>query len=117
LNDNDRKKWLRTLRKLIVGALKEKKLSALSCSALKAKYRKSLAAGDPRVQFVHLTGPPELIEARLKSRRGHFMPPALLESQLAILEPPTEALVYSCKIPPKKIVAGLVQLLGIPVAD
>jgi gluconokinase len=117
LTDADRKKWLQALRKVIIGALKEKKLSALSCSALKAKYRKSLAAGDPRVQFVHLTGPPELIEARLKGRRGHFMPPALLESQLAILEPPTDALVYSCKIPPKKIVAELVQVLGIPVGD
>ena len=116
LTDTDRKKWLQTLRKVIVGALKEKKLSALSCSSLKAKYREFLAAGDPRVQFVHLTGPPELIETRLKNRRGHFMPAALLESQLAILEPPTDALVYSCKIPPKKIVAELVQILGIPVA-
>ena len=113
LTDADRKKWLKTLRETIVRALAKKEYSALACSALKEKYRDSLAAGDPRVKFVHLTGPPALIEERLKTRRGHFMPPKLLKSQFAILEPPTDALVFSCEIPPKKIVAELVQFFGI----
>jgi gluconokinase len=84
----------------------------LTCSALKKKYREALAAGDPRVQFVHLTGPPALIEERLQNRRGHFMPPALLESQFAILEPPADALIFSCEKSPKKIVAELLHVLG-----
>jgi gluconokinase len=113
LTDADRGKWLKTLRQIVVRALANNELSVLTCSALKAKYREQLAAGDSRVKFVHLTGPQILIAQRLKNRRGHFMPPALLTSQFAILELPMDALVFSCKIPPKKIVAELIQVLGI----
>lgn len=109
LTDADRETWLQALRKIIMRSLAKKEFTVLTCSALKAKYRDVLAAVDSRVQFVHLTGPQTLIEERLKRRRGHFMPPALLASQLAILEPPTDALVYSCAMPPKKIVAELIQ--------
>jgi gluconokinase len=113
LTDADRGKWLKTLQQIVVRALAKKEFSALACSALKAKYRKALSAGDSRVKFVHLTGPKTLIEQRLKNRCGHFMQPALLASQFAILEPPADTLAFSCKIPPKKIVAELVQVLGI----
>ncbi len=113
LTDADRANWLQTLRKIIVRSLAEKKFTALTCSALKGKYRDELAAGDPRVRFVHLTGPPALIAERLKNRRGHFMPPALLASQLAVLEPPADALVFGCEKPPAKIVDELIHVLGI----
>jgi gluconokinase len=115
LTDDDRVAWLQTLRKIITRALQENKLTALTCSALKAKYREELAANDPRVQFVHLTGAPELIEERLKNRRGHFMPPTLLASQFAILESPTDALVFDSAMSPEKIVAKLLQTLDIAV--
>ena len=113
LTDADREKWLQTLRKIIVSALAKKEFSVLACSALKAKYRDELTAGDSRVKFVHLTGPPALIEERLKARHGHFMPPGLLASQLAILEPPADALIFSCEKSPEKIVAELIQALGL----
>jgi gluconokinase len=113
LTDAGREKWLGTLRKIIVRALAKKEFSVLTCSALKSKYREELSDGDSRVKFVHLTGPRILIEERLKNRRGHFMPPELLESQFAILEPPPDALVFSCKKSPKKIVAELIHVLGI----
>ena len=64
LTDTDRKKWLLTLRKIIVRALAKKQFVVLACSALKAKYRAELAADDSRVKFVHLTGPRTLIEER-----------------------------------------------------
>jgi gluconokinase len=115
LTDTDRKKWLQTLREIIVRALAKKELAVLTCSALKSKYRDELAADDARVKFVHLTGPRTLIEERLKKRRGHFLPPALLESQFAILEPPSDALVFNCEKSPKKIVAELIHVLGIAV--
>jgi len=111
LTDTDRKKWLQALRKIITRALAKKEFTVLTCSALKAKYRDSLAVDDSRVTFVHLTGSQTLIEERLKKRRGHFMPLALLASQFAILEPPADALVFSCAAPPKKIVAELIQAL------
>jgi gluconokinase len=80
---------------------------------LKASYRDALAAGDPRVVFVHLTGPPALIAARLKKRHDHFMPATMLESQLATLEPPANALVFSCEKSPERIVAELLQHWGL----
>jgi gluconokinase len=117
LTDADRKKWLKTLKEIIVRALAKKEFSTLTCSALKAKYREELSNGDSCVKFVHLTGPRTLIAERLKNRRGHFMPLELLESQFAILEPPSNALVFSCKKSPKKIVAELLHVLGIAVPD
>ena len=93
----------------------KKRKKKKTCSALKAKYRDELAADDARVKFVHLTGPRTLIAERLKNRRGHFMPPALLESQFAILEPPSDALVFNCEKSPEKIVAELIHVLGIAV--
>lgn len=39
--------------------------------------------------FIHLDGLTETIRSRMESRRGHYMPPSLLETQLATLEPPT----------------------------
>jgi gluconokinase len=113
LTDADRKKWLDRLRKILVRALAKKEFSVLTCSALKARYRKELVGGDLGVKFVHLTGSRTLIAGRLKNRRGHFMPPKLLKSQFEILEPPPEALVFNCAQSPKKIVAELVHVLGI----
>jgi gluconokinase len=116
LTDSDREKWLQALRKIIVISLAKNEFSVLACSALKAKYREELTAGDSRVKFVHLTGPPALIEEHLKARRGHFMLPSLLASQLAILEPPADALIFSCEKSPEKIVAELIQALGLSAA-
>ena len=116
LTDDDREKWLKTLGQIVVGALAKSEFSVLTCSALKAKYRGTLTAGDPRVKFVHLTGPPTVIEQRLKARRGHFMPPTVLASQLAILEPPADAPVFSCEKSPPEIVAKLLHNFGIAAA-
>src|SRR5579863_1371657 len=57
LTDADRAPWLRELRKIILRALVSETFSVLTCSALKASYRETLSAADPRVGFVHLTGP------------------------------------------------------------
>ncbi|GAA2980802.1 gluconokinase [Streptomyces fulvorobeus] len=59
----------------------------VSSSALKRSYRDRLRAGAPGVVFLHLTGDRELIERRMAERKGHFMPPALLDSQFATLQP------------------------------
>ncbi len=112
LTDVDRKKWLRTLREIITRALHEGTFTVIACSALKAAYRDLLQGGDPRVKFVHLTGPRALLEERLKARRNHFMPATLLDSQLATLEPPSDALTFSCEQSPDEIVTALIQALG-----
>ncbi|MFE9769077.1 gluconokinase [Streptomyces sp. NPDC005808] len=59
----------------------------VSSSALKRGYRDRLRAAAPGVVFVHLTGDRALIEGRMSQRQGHFMPAALLDSQLATLQP------------------------------
>jgi gluconokinase len=67
--------------------------AVVSCSALKRRYRDQLRAHCPGVEFLHLWGPAELIGSRLAARTDHFMPVALLRSQLNTLEPlgPDEA--------------------------
>lgn len=111
LTDEDRAPWLRALREMIVRCLAKDEVAAFACSALKAKYRKYLRGHDNRVRFVFLTGPRKLIEERLKSRAGHFMPATLLSSQFASLEPPMDALTFSCEKAPDEIVTELIQVL------
>jgi gluconokinase len=59
----------------------------MSCSALKRKYRDQLRRHRPDVEFLHLSGTPEVIGNRQASRPGHFMPASLVASQFATLEP------------------------------
>jgi len=115
LTDADRESWLRALREIIVRSLARNEPAAIACSALKARYRELLQGGDARVRFVHLIGPRGLIEEGLKNRVGHFMPATLLDSQLATLEPPSDALVFNCEKSPEEIVAALVQALEMDV--
>lgn len=112
LTDSDRAAWLTALQKIISQSLDTNTFTALTCSALKAKYREQLQAGDARVRFVYLTGSREVIEARLKKRSGHFMPSALLNSQFAILEPPANAWIFNIEKIPEEIVAELIQVPG-----
>jgi gluconokinase len=92
LNDDDRQPWLETLNHLMQGWFHEGRSGVLACSALKAKYRDTLAAGMPEgaVDFVLLDGSPELIAKRLATRKHEYMNPALLESQLKTLEKPKD---------------------------
>jgi len=113
LTDMDRTEWLHTLRHIITRSLDRGAFTVMTCSALKAAYRDRLQDGDARIQFVHLTGPRALVEARLKARKNHFMPPTLLDSQLATLEPPANALTFSCERSPEEIVTALIQALGL----
>jgi len=90
LDDGDRAPWLDELRAIIEDALAHGGGLVMACSALKARYRTRLGGRDARgrIRFVHLAGSPELFRGRLAQRAGHFMKPAMLESQLAALEPP-----------------------------
>ena len=88
LTDIDRGPWLRRVRQWIDQRIAEGRPGIITCSALKRAYRDVLR--DPHVVFVHLTGPRTVLAARLDARHGHFMPAALLDSQLATLEPPAD---------------------------
>lgn len=86
LTDEDRWPWLALVGQSVSGSTGK----IVSCSALKESYRKFIAnaAGRP-VSFVFLDGSRDLLQQRIASRHNHFMPPSLLDSQLATLEPPT----------------------------
>jgi len=88
LTDEDRRPWLDDLN----GKLMQKASAVVACSALKQSYRKTLAQGIPRCTFVFLNGSVDLIRYRLEKRSHRYMPASLLESQLAALEPPQEAI-------------------------
>lgn len=85
LDDEDRRPWLDAIARWLAGHADSG--GVVSCSALKRRYRDRLASAAPHVFFLHLDGSPELIAARFTARQGHFMPPALLHTQLADLEP------------------------------
>jgi len=85
LDDSDRWPWLATVASWIDDHTSAGRPGVVTCSALKRSYRDVLRG--PHVVFVHLAGPTALIGSRIAGRQGHFMPPALLDSQLATLEP------------------------------
>ena len=84
LNDDDRYPWLEKVGEWLAG---HRDGGVASCSALKRKYRDQLRGHCPDAEFLHLSGSPELIGARLATRAGHFMPAALLRSQFDTLQP------------------------------
>lgn len=86
LGDEDRWPWLRRLAAWMVEQARAGRPAIITCSALKRSYRELLRSDAPRAVFVHLAGSRELIAGRLDRRQGHFMPPSLLDSQLATLE-------------------------------
>ena len=113
LTDDNRRGWLTKIAERLRDAKRAGLGLVVSCSALKRIYRdllRSVAAADLR--FVYLAGSRELLAERLTNRRGHFMPPSLLESQLAILEEPSpdeHAWVCDIRGAPDAIVADLVR--------
>ncbi|XP_014791687.1 PREDICTED: probable gluconokinase isoform X2 [Calidris pugnax] len=105
LNDEDRIPWLCALHDVLRREDSSRQDAILACSALKKMYRRVLVSGASGIEsnqpeqpgenaalkilFVHLDGPVDIIAGRLEKRRGHFMPPELLKSQLDTLEPPS----------------------------
>jgi gluconokinase len=111
LTDDDRERWLRLLAARIREAKDAGTGLVMSCSALKRSYRDILRAEASDLHFVFLEGERALITERLAGRRGHFMPPSLLDSQLATLEEPSadeKAWVCDIRKSPQDLVAALV---------
>jgi gluconokinase len=88
LTDAERAPWLDALAARLAAAGAAGEAIVLACSALKRSYRDALRRGASALTLVHLTGSPALLADRITARPGHYMPPTLLPSQLATLEPP-----------------------------
>jgi len=87
LDDQDREPWLRALGAWLGERAGAGTGGVVTCSALKRSYRDILRDACPEAFFLHLTGSHELVGDRIAHRTGHFMPPSLLDSQYATLEP------------------------------
>jgi len=113
LSDADRWPWLRQISTWIDARAAAGEPGVVTCSALRRAYREVLRREG--VRFVHLTGERDLLAQRMQDRSGHFMPPSLLDSQLATLEAPGAdevAITIDIALAPEAQVAGVLTWLG-----
>lgn len=123
LQDEDRWPWLQQIRDWMTARAVGGQSTVLTCSALKQSYRELLSQAAGRVLFLHLDGGADLISQRMQGREGHFMPPTLLPSQLATLEPLTAqeldagSLRLDISRSPDELVAAVVNALSLPAGQ
>ena len=115
LTDEDRWPWLEAIGAWISRKESRGESAVVTCSALRRVYRDRIRAVAPDVVFVHLHGSRELLAERAAARTDHFMPAALLDSQLATLEPLGDdepGLVADVALPVAALVEDLSARLG-----
>jgi gluconokinase len=117
LTDEDRRPWLGAVAAWIDQRAAAGRSGVIACSALRRSYRDQLLDGRPELQMVYLeVVDRETLVARLKGRHGHFFRPALLDSQLAAVEPPLPAervIVVDDDNPPADVVREIIRRLGL----
>jgi len=114
LTDADRKDWLAAMADAI-GQWEQTGGAVLACSALKETYRQMLQAGAHRpLQWVYLDGSRELLHNRLEARKGHYMGPLMLDSQLDTLEEPTYGIRIKLREDhtPEQVVTEIVHIVA-----
>ncbi|MDX1604592.1 MAG: gluconokinase, GntK/IdnK-type, partial [Candidatus Competibacterales bacterium] len=109
LDDADRQPWLEALNWRLIREQDQGRPVVLACSALKRRYREHLAAGLEAVRFVYLRLDRDRLARRLRERSGHFFAGELLDSQLAALEAPDDALVVDADAAPEAIVERILR--------
>ncbi|MDW3193975.1 MAG: gluconokinase [Cytophagales bacterium] len=110
LNDQDREPWLQLLSDKLEGWSDTGTI--LACSALKEKYRRTLSKSNQLpIKWVHLVGSFEVIRERMLTRKNHYMPESLLQSQFDALENPTNAIDVNIENTPKEMVAEILAKL------
>lgn len=116
LEDDDRWPWLEKVANLAKESAKTHGTVVTACSALKKRYREKLAEGEPPSLFIFLNGERDLIYQRMATRQHEYMPPSLLDSQIATLEVPDEdepwpVLAVDIKDSPEQIISQLTATL------
>jgi gluconokinase len=114
LTDEDRRPWLQAIAGEIDRVCRDGSHVVIACSALKRAYRNLLIHGRNDVRIIFLDGNQALISNRLARRKGHFMPPGLLDSQIKTLEPPQadeHPITVSIDAPVEVIVENIVDQL------
>jgi gluconokinase len=114
LTDADRLPWLQRIAAEIDAWRANGESGVVTCSALKRAYRAIIIGDRPDVTLVYLRGSNTLIHQRMAARHEHFMPLALLDSQLATLEEPgpdEHPVVVDVTGRPAEIAAAVVRQL------
>lgn len=109
LDEADRAPWLDALALRLQALRSDPGRGVIAFSGLREAHRTRLAAAD--VRWIWLDPPVRLLAERLAARVDHFMPATLLASQLATLEPPTNALRVVADAPPAVLVERIVRAL------
>lgn len=114
LTDADRAPWLESLHQVLAGWWRNGDSGVMTCSALKQAYRDALVRDLPAgaCHFVLLEVPKDILQDRMAHRPGHFMNPALLESQLETLELPADALHVDATEGPASVARNILSQLG-----
>jgi len=115
LTDQLREGWLDAIGERIAASVAEGRKAVAACSALKRSYRERLRGFCPDLVFLYLEIDPATARQRVASRKGHFMPASLVDSQFAILEPPgsdERALTIDATRPVADAVADAMRLLA-----
>jgi gluconokinase len=113
LDDADRAPWLlRVCRRLTELAATGPGV-VLACSALRIAYRDALRTASPDMHFVLLDADEATLSRRVAARSHHFMPAALVASQLATLERSPDLIAVDATLPPGGIVARVCTRLGL----
>ena len=111
LNDDDRQQWLLSIESDMLQAIANNRETVITCSALKAAYRKQLASLE-RVQLVWLDVPKADLQRRLIRRSNHYMKATMLDGQLATFEaisPAENVITVDGRLLPAKIVDELLN--------
>jgi gluconokinase len=111
LTDEDRKPWIFAVRAVIDTELAVGVDCVMACSALREKYRTTLIQGRENIKLIYLKGDKELIAGRVKDRGGHFVHPAILDSQFADLEEPKNAITVDISKTPEEIVHDIISAI------
>jgi gluconokinase len=120
LTDDDRRPWLDAIGRWLDERAAAGESAVLTCSALRRVYREQLRDGRSGVRFCHVVASAQTIRDRLEHRHGHYMPPSLLPSQLATLEPLADdepGVTVTADGEPDDAVDQALELLGLDQGD
>ena len=106
LNDTDRYDWLLKIKEEIISRIDKQNL-VVACSALKDKYRQLI--GVKNYKLVYLKVDKDTARNRINSRKEHFMPDTLVDSQFSILEEPKDAIIFNQSLTQDEIVNSIVK--------
>jgi len=115
LTDENRASWLDMIGERIAAENAKGQGAVAGCSALKRGYRDRLRQFAPGLVFVYLDIDKETARRRVASRKGHFMPASLIDSQFAILEEPgvdETAMTLDATLRPESLIDAAVAWLA-----